>query len=556
MGDELDPFNEGMEGKGKYYPMVVLTNKKLLMDDTYADLIIKVGNESVQAHAAVVCCRCTEIVTIQDEKLKKTKKKIEVKIKEGNVASAAIMNKVLEFLYTGMVDFPKITDKELLHLTVASRFFKLGRLSYLCERWMKEHMTIESVFNLLRAASDLNEQRIKGYCLQFALQHYNEFISNKDGIYILGIELFQEIVAAFQTNPAPPEDMKGAENPDTLLQDFRRLYDQMPFSDGSIVIGGETIRFHRAVLQAHSDSLGQAINKDDGTIRVSPKAFKSMLKFSYYGEDDIEPLPSCELVDFSRKFKLHTLLRICEDKIRNSVALDTAVAILAVSYLPSDGKQDLVDELRGKCFPFILQNISKIDLSLIKTLNPLLTIDLLLELQNSWKKGDYGLGKNIGSFGSAQASIPQSAYQPPVAHNPPPSFNQQPNSFQPAVNAGNLSARNGPSSLAPQPPSRKDGGSLLGAQRTHSAVNRPAPPPRAPQRNQPEPPPRNVDAPPSLNVPPPVSHPREATDSADGPKLNKKEEEKRKKDEAKRIQKEKKERTKMEKKFSKSKEIF
>lgn len=459
-----------------------------------------------------------------------------------------------------MVDFPKITDKELLHLTVAARFFKLGRLSYLCERWLKEHMTIESVFNLLRAASDLNDQRIKGYCLQFALQHYNEFISNKDGIYILGIELFQEIVAAFQTNPAPPEDLKGADNPDTLLQDFRRLYDQMPFADGSIVIGGETIRFHKAILQAHSDSLGQAINKDDGTIRVSPKAFKSMLKFSYYGEDDIEALPSCELVDFSRKFKLHTLLRICEDKIRNSVALDTVVAILAVSYLPSEGKQDLVDELRGKCFPFILQNLSKIDLSLIKTLHPLLTIDLLLELQNSWKKGEHGLGKNIGSFGGGQASIPQSSYQPPVAQNPPSSFNQhQPNSFQPAVNAGNLSARNGPSSLAPQPPSRKDGGSLLGAQRTNSAVNRPAPPPRAPQRTQPEPPPRNVEAPaqaappPSLNVPPPAV--REAP-GADGPKLNKKEEEKRKKDEAKRIQKEKKERTKMEKKFSKNKEIF
>src|SRR3990167_7525793 len=272
MGDELDPFNEGMEGKGKYYPMVVLTNKKLLMDDTYADLIIKVGNESVQAHAAVVCCRCTEIVTIQDEKLKKTKKKIEVKIKEGNVASAAIMNKVLEFLYTGMVDFPKITDKELLHLTVASRFFKLGRLSYLCERWMKEHMAIESVFNLLRAASDLNEQRIKGYCLQFALQHYNEFISNKDGIYILGIELFQEIVAAFQTNPAPPEELRLSDNPDTLIHDFKNLFDNMYFAVDSIVLGGETIKFHKSILAAHSDSLVTALMKDESAIRISPQA--------------------------------------------------------------------------------------------------------------------------------------------------------------------------------------------------------------------------------------------------------------------------------------------
>merc|ERR1712000_166945 len=95
--------DEENEGEGKYYHMVVLTNKKLLLDETYADMVIYIGKETVAAHAAIVSCRCKEIIDFPvDEKWRK-KKKQEVKMKDGGVASAAIMTKVLEFLYTGQV---------------------------------------------------------------------------------------------------------------------------------------------------------------------------------------------------------------------------------------------------------------------------------------------------------------------------------------------------------------------------------------------------------------------------------------------------------------------
>ena len=549
MESELDPFNEGLENKGKYYPMVVLSNKKVLLDATYSDLVLKIGSESIQSHAAVVASRCIDIIGVdQLKKPPNSKKKLEVKIKDG-VASVTIMNKVLEFLFTGMVDFPKTPDKEILHLTVAARYFKLGRLCYLCERWLREHLTIESVFHLLKAANEINEARIKGFCIQFALQNYNAFISNKDGIYILGIELFQEVVAAFQTNPAPPEELRLSDNPDTLIHDFKNLFDNMYFAVDSIVLGGETIKFHKSILAAHSDSLVTALMKDESAIRISPQAFKSMLRFSYYGEDDIEPLPACELVDFCRRYKLSSLLRICEDKIRTSIAVNTVLPILSVAYLPSEGKQDLVEELKNKSIPFILQNLPKIDLSLIKTFNPLMTIDLLLELQGAWKRGDYGLGKlNLGGGG---APVHQNLQQPPVVQ-------------QQQVRAPP------PQGMAPAPPARKDppatGTGLLGAQRNNS--NRPPPPPRNDRGGTPAPPPRNPP-PPVGGAPPPAlsipakneSESSEDTATTPGTKKDKKEEEKRKKDELKRIQKEKKERAKMEKKFKpgggkNSKEIF
>merc|ERR1712063_150951 len=103
----------------------------------------------------------------------------------------------------------------------------------------------------------------KGFCLQFALKNYNDFIANKDGIYILGIELFQEVVAAFQTNPDPPKEITPENAPrDSLTADLQKLHQQMPYSDSSILIGSSTLRFHRAVIAANSESLATAMTRD------------------------------------------------------------------------------------------------------------------------------------------------------------------------------------------------------------------------------------------------------------------------------------------------------
>lgn len=560
MTEELDPFNEGVESKGKYYAMVVLTNKKLLLDDTYSDLTIKVGGDTVCAHACVVASRCEEILPLPTDEKSRRKKKHEVKVK--NVASAQIMQRVLEFLYTGMVDFPKLTDKDILLLNAASRQFKLARLSYLCERWLREHMTIESVFHLLKAATDLQETRVKGFCMQFALQHYNDFISNKDGIYILGIELFQEVVAAFQTNPPPPEEITPDKAPqDSLLEDFKKMYNQMPFSDVSLTVGGETIRCHKAILGAHSDAFATFLFKEGGAAqeKIAANTFKSMLKFLYYGDDNIDPLPACELVEFSRRYKLHSLLRICEDKIRNSINKSTVLEILNVAHMPADtGKADLVDELKSKAYPFLLENFTQVDLQPIRLYNPLISIEILIKLQEAWKTGMYGLG----SDGKSSAPAPA----------PAPRKNKKEGLPPPVVGAPAAAAGGAPAPLS------------LGSQRS-----RPAPPPRANSNlpppvlsnsggGAPAPPPREKSAgafpPPSVSA---VPSPRD--DDAEGKlgkkqlskkdvkgelkkgggtKKDRKEAEKRKKDEEKRLRLERKERAKMEKKMKsgKGKELF
>lgn len=569
MGDtpnELDPFNDGIESKGKYYAMVVLTNKKLLLDVSFSDLTIKVGGDTVYAHAPIVASRCEEILALPTDEKSRKKKKHEVKVK--NVASGAIMSRVLEFLYTGMVDFPKLLDKDILHLNAAARHFKLARLSYLCERWLREHMTIESVFHLLKEATDQNETRVKGFCMQFALQHYNDFISNKDGIYILGIELFQEVVAAFQTNPPAPEEIPPDKAPqDTLLEDFKRMYNLMPFSDITFTIEGEQIKCHKAILAAHSDAFVTYLFKEGGAQqeKITATAFKSMLKFLYYGDDNIDPLYACELVEFSRRYKLHSLLRICEDKIRTNVTMDTVLEIINVASMPAEpGKEDLTAELKNKAYPFLLEHLTEIDLTPLRMYNPLICIEILQRLQDAWKTGKYGYGPECGA--GAAGSV-----------KPPPRESKKDHSH--SHSHSHKTEAEPPASFA------------LGAQRT---VGRPAPPPRdgrAPSNSNlpppnlsgsagaPTPPPRDKPKDPASQLPPPSvgvpsgMSPRAAESDSDSElarsnskkdlgskvgKTSKKDEEKRKKEEAKRLAKEKKERAKMEKKIKggKGKELF
>ena len=49
---EEDPFSDNYEGKGKYYPTAVLTNKKLLLDPSLTDLTIKIGSETVSSRSS------------------------------------------------------------------------------------------------------------------------------------------------------------------------------------------------------------------------------------------------------------------------------------------------------------------------------------------------------------------------------------------------------------------------------------------------------------------------------------------------------------------------
>ena len=542
-----DIFGDDVSKYGKHYPMVVLSNKKLLQQDQFEDFTIVVGAEKAGAHASILSCRCEDLVPMpkEDDKKKKVKKPKEAKVK--GVTSVHIMRKVLEYLYTGMVEFQKLAVTEILNLNGAARHFKLNRLGYMCERWLREHLSMENVFVLLKAAVAQHESHVKAFCMDFAFDNYKEFVFNSDGVRVIGLELFQEVVKAYTDRPPPCKAVPPEEAPqDTLIEDFKKLYTLMPYYDVTFNVSGVQIRCHKAILAAHSDQFLPLISNAPPSgvdfNSLSPEAFKCMLKFLYYGDDNIDPHPATELVAFSKQFKLHSLLRICEDKCRTSVSVDTVLDILQTTYIPEmEEKKDLVKELHKKTFPFILANLTEIDLTPIRKMTPDIAIDILMEIQKCWGEDPPPVPSDPSPSAPAPAPSARAAPPPPPTGGddappaPPPRSLPPPTVPTPA---------GGGDEMPPPPPPRDASAPSM------------KPPPSIGQ-GAPMPPPRLGDP------PAPVASSESSSDLGDttpkkkkagedkkkaGGEKKKKEDEKRLKEERKRIAKEKKEREKLEKK--------
>eukprot|EP01094_Clydonella_sp_ATCC50884_P015243 TRINITY_DN25827_c0_g1_i1.p1 TRINITY_DN25827_c0_g1~~TRINITY_DN25827_c0_g1_i1.p1 ORF type:complete len:380 (+),score=188.46 TRINITY_DN25827_c0_g1_i1:151-1290(+) len=369
---------------------VSATYKKLLMDSSYSDLSLIVGRDKVYSHRCIVSIRCEEILPlpVQDAKKKKIKDKGSVTLKDG-VPNQAILVKVLEYLYTGKVNFPKMDPPAILQLRKAGTHYKLDRLSWLCESYFMETMSMENIFHVLKAAADTKEEMIKDFCLKYALNHYNDFVTNKDGLRVLGIDLFQEVVASQAHQPKFDAVELRAEPPCTLLADLERLYSLMPYADTKVSVDGDVINCHRSILAAASEKLGNLVSSGSNVEikNLSAPAFRAVLKFLYYGDTDIPTLPACELVPWARSNDLNELMKVCEDKIRGDVQTDTVLGILEVAYMAEVAhKSDLVEELKNKAFPFILAHLKEIDLGPLKGMQPVIAQDILFKIQDYRKK--------------------------------------------------------------------------------------------------------------------------------------------------------------------------
>jgi len=307
--------------------------------------------------------------------------------------------KVLEYLYSGAVNYQTMTPEAIMELNKAARVFSLKRLSFICEDYFQQNISLKNVFEILVVAHKLNEPTVKSFCKFFAIEHFNEFVMDTAGLHVLGIDLFQEVVTAYLTFQATGSLSKvslGEAPEDTLRHDLERLYKMMPYADCKFFIEGEEVICHKGILGAHSEKF-KLLCKDIPTSGaplngISLSGFRSMLKYLYYGDDNIEPLPACELVGFARNNDLYELLTLCENKIRNSIAKETVIEILEVAYQPEMAqKQDLVEELKSKTFPFVAENFKEIDLSPLRTrMNQktvMIAADLILYLQEVHKNG-------------------------------------------------------------------------------------------------------------------------------------------------------------------------
>lgn len=217
----------------------VATNyKKVLGDTSFADLFIKVQKDTIPAHRAIVAVRCEEICPMPDfSQKKKIKDKTNVSIKA--ISNPVMINRVLEFLYTGQVDFPSMSPENIMELNKAAKHFNLKRLSYLCDDYFQQNLSMSNIFHVLTVAHKLQEPTVKSFCKFFCIEHFNEIVTNTEGLHVLGIDLFQEVVTAYLTYQATQSLSRvqlGDPPANTVITDFERLFKIMPYADFNFLL--------------------------------------------------------------------------------------------------------------------------------------------------------------------------------------------------------------------------------------------------------------------------------------------------------------------------------
>ena len=224
------------------------------------------------------------------------------------------------------------------------------------------------VFFLL-GAHELGEIRIKDFCMDYAHKNMKEFIKRKEDARNLGVELFQEVVSLSLEEYKPPPPDTTPIPPNTLHEDFAKIYATTKSGetcDAYVNIAGDKIFFHRAVVCAHTKPFANALSstKDDdmtdvlGVTGMEPDAFRSVLKFIYYGDQDITPLLACDCAPFAKRFEAFDLQRITESVIAHNISANNVLPILKVAYLPENMDRAEMASLRAHCLMFLTQNVA------------------------------------------------------------------------------------------------------------------------------------------------------------------------------------------------------
>jgi len=412
-------------------PIPNLTHKRMLLDKGLSDLYInfKERKNPIYAHSYVIWVRADGLLPAKEKQnLEKKKKKkdpgvvsIEVGSGKEMVFSPRVTDLVFEYIYNGHVKFSTISKADILFLTVAAKQYKLDRLSYLCESYLKDTLSLENVHQLLKLAHDQKEATVKNLSLAFAVKHYSAFISNKTGVNDIGLDLFRE-VAQLQASPSEADINLGNPPPNQYLAHWQHLHDEMLFSDGVAKLGNEKIRFHKAVLGAHSEALGQFLkSKESEEVTfpgISAEAFKAMLRFIYFGAADVGAQESTELINFCKQYDMNDLAKVCEDKIRGGIANDTVLDILGVTYLPYMQSRPDMQELRRKAMTYLLEHFTAIDLQPLRKMNPpTIALDVLFACQAHEAKQP--LPEATTNHAPMLASItPRKEVPPPGASSP------------------------------------------------------------------------------------------------------------------------------------------
>lgn len=329
------------------------------------------------------------------------------------IAHVMMMNKdalqlTLNYIYADNVNVNEIEPMRVMHLAMAARTFELTRLLRLCEVRLRSCLTMDNVFELLKVAHENREKVIRDFCMDFAHRHIKEFVSHKEKLKELGMELMQEIIDISLDNYIEKPETEIPIPDSSLLHDFRTLWEATDkgdeWSDAFVMIGTHKINFHKALFAAHAKAFAAVLppsgQGDDVTellnlaapakgkgdprapvFRLEPETFAVLVKYIYFGHTAIEPLLACNLAPFLPRFQLTSLQQVCQHTISTNIKPDTVLNILKVAYMPEYADRDDIKTIKGEALTFCAKNGKHIQLEPLLHMDQNIAVDILKTIQ-------------------------------------------------------------------------------------------------------------------------------------------------------------------------------
>ena len=141
---------------------------------------------------------------------------------------------------------------------------------------------------------------MKAFCIRFASENRKDFIGNKGGVAMIGVDLFQDVMAALLAEG--DEDLADKNPPpaSTLVNDFKKLHADVDVGaihgDSMVSFKGVDVEFHKSFFAAHSKSLSASfqpiVGGEENTTEIlkvksvltTIDSFRAVLRYLYYGD--------------------------------------------------------------------------------------------------------------------------------------------------------------------------------------------------------------------------------------------------------------------------------
>ncbi|XP_071033405.1 TD and POZ domain-containing protein 3-like [Parasteatoda tepidariorum] len=156
------------------FPSLQKDMRALLLDEKHADVKLRTNNHVISAHRSLLRARSPVFYAMFDQEMIETKTGI---IDMPDV-DLEILNKFLEFLYTGTIE--EFDYDNALKLLIVADKYQVSSLCDLCSIFLVSELTVENVCEVMCVADMTNNESLKTSAMEYLTNHAAEVMGSTD----------------------------------------------------------------------------------------------------------------------------------------------------------------------------------------------------------------------------------------------------------------------------------------------------------------------------------------------------------------------------------------